>query len=37
MAMAKHLIGVTMYEAGVSRLVSVDLEAAVEMIGETGL
>lgn len=37
MAMAKHLIGVTMYEAGVSRLVGVDLEAAVEMIGETGL
>lgn len=37
MAMAKHLIGVTMHEAGVSRLVSVDLQAAVEMIGESGL
>ena len=36
MAMAKHLVGVTMHEPGVSRLVSVDLEAAVEMIGETG-
>ena len=36
MALAKHLIGVTMHEPGVSRLVSVDLEAAVEMIGEAG-
>lgn len=36
MALAKHLIGVTMHEPGVSRLVSVDLEAAVEMIGESG-
>ena len=36
MALAKHLIGVTMHEPGVSRLVSVDLDAAVEMIGETG-
>jgi chromosome segregation protein len=34
MAMAKHLVGVTMNEPGVSRLVSVDLDAAVEMIGE---
>ncbi|WP_044406371.1 coiled-coil domain-containing protein [Thiomicrospira microaerophila] len=34
MAMAKHLVGVTMHEPGVSRLVSVDLDAAVEMIGD---
>ncbi|WFE68558.1 chromosome segregation protein SMC [Thiomicrospira sp. R3] len=34
MALAKHLVGVTMHEPGVSRLVSVDLDAAVEMIGD---
>lgn len=36
MTLAKHLIGVTMHEPGVSRLVSVDLDAAVAMIGESG-
>ena len=30
-AMAEHLMGVTMHEAGVSRIVSVDVEAAIEM------
>lgn len=34
MTMAQQLIGVTMHEAGVSRLVSVDLDAAVAMIGD---
>lgn len=31
MLMAEHLIGVTMHEPGVSRLVSVDIEEAVEL------
>jgi chromosome segregation protein len=31
MAMAEQLIGVTMHEPGVSRLVSVDIDAAVEL------
>ncbi len=31
MEIARHLLGVTMYEAGVSRLVSVDVDEAVEM------
>ena len=31
MELAQQLLGVTMYEAGVSRLVSVDVDAAVEM------
>ena len=30
-SMADHLMGVTMHEAGVSRIVSVDVEAAIEM------
>ncbi len=29
--MADHLMGVTMHEPGVSRIVSVDIEAAVSM------
>lgn len=33
MEMTNHLIGVTMNEPGVSRLVAVDLESAVEMAG----
>ncbi|MDO6804171.1 hypothetical protein Q4595_17120, partial [Wenyingzhuangia sp. 1_MG-2023] len=32
MEMASRLLGVTMQEPGVSRLVSVDVEAAAEMI-----
>jgi chromosome segregation protein len=32
MEMASRLLGVTMQEPGVSRLVSVDVEAATEMI-----
>lgn len=32
MEMAHHLVGVTMKEAGVSRLVSVDVEAAAELV-----
>ncbi len=32
MTMAEHLIGVTMHEPGVSRLVSVDVDQAVEMV-----
>lgn len=32
MEMAAHLLGVTMHEPGVSRLVTVDVEAAAEMI-----
>jgi len=31
MEMANQLIGVTMHEAGVSRLVSVDIDQAVEL------
>ena len=31
MEIAQQLLGVTMYEAGVSRIVSVDMEEAVEM------
>lgn len=31
--MANHLMGVTMYEPGVSRIVSVDMEAAISMAG----
>jgi chromosome segregation protein len=31
MEIANQLLGVTMYEAGVSRLVSVDVDEAVEM------
>ena len=31
MEYADHLMGVTMHEPGVSRLVSVDVEAAAEM------
>ncbi|SIN93718.1 condensin subunit Smc [Sulfurivirga caldicuralii] len=34
MQMAEQLLGVTMNEPGVSRVVSVDLDAAMEMIGE---
>ncbi|MEW5838518.1 MAG: chromosome segregation protein SMC [Pseudomonadota bacterium] len=34
MEMARHLIGVTMREAGVSRIVEVDLDAAVKMLDE---
>jgi chromosome segregation protein len=30
-AMAEHLMGVTMHEAGVSRIVSVDVQSAIEM------
>ncbi|SFR50315.1 chromosome segregation protein SMC [Thiomicrospira sp. ALE5] len=36
MAMAHQLLGVSMNEPGVSRLVSVDLAKAVEMIGDDG-
>ena len=36
MAMAQQLLGVSMNEPGVSRLVSVDLAKAVEMIGDEG-
>jgi chromosome segregation protein len=32
MEIADHLIGVTMHEPGVSRLVSVDVEAAARMV-----
>ncbi|CAM5194268.1 chromosome segregation protein SMC [Oligella ureolytica] len=32
MQMAKQLIGVTMQEQGVSRIVAVDIEAAVQMM-----
>jgi chromosome segregation protein len=31
MAMAEHLVGVTMKEAGVSRLVTVDVAEAVQL------
>ncbi len=31
-SMADHLMGVTMQEAGVSRIVSVDVEQAIEMV-----
>ena len=31
-SMADHLMGVTMHEAGVSRIVSVDVEQAIEMV-----
>ncbi|OYY74610.1 MAG: hypothetical protein B7Y40_04525 [Gammaproteobacteria bacterium 28-57-27] len=34
MELARHLIGVTMREAGVSRIVEVDLDAAVKMLEE---
>ncbi|MGD9889205.1 MAG: chromosome segregation protein SMC [Halothiobacillaceae bacterium] len=34
MELARHLIGVTMREAGVSRIVEVDLDAAVKMLNE---
>ena len=34
MELARHLVGVTMREAGVSRIVEVDLDAAVKMLGE---
>ncbi len=34
MELARHLIGVTMREAGVSRIVEVDLDAAVKMLDE---
>ena len=33
MQMAQQLIGVTMQEQGVSRIVAVDLHAAVELMG----
>jgi chromosome segregation protein len=33
MEIADHLAGVTMKEPGVSRIVSVDLDAAIEMSG----
>lgn len=33
MEIAEHLAGVTMQEAGVSRLVAVDVEAAVRLAG----
>ena len=33
MEMADHLMGVTMHEAGVSRLVTVDVNKAVELVG----
>jgi len=38
MEMAKHLIGVTMQEQGVSRVVAVDLEEAVKLseVAEVG-
>jgi len=34
MEMAQHLIGITMAESGVSRMVAVDLEEAVRMMGD---
>jgi len=34
MELARHLIGVTMREAGVSRIVEVDLDAAVKMLND---
>ncbi|AHG64504.1 chromosome partition protein SMC [Advenella mimigardefordensis DPN7] len=34
MQMAKQLIGVTMQEQGVSRIVAVDIESAVQLVGE---
>lgn len=37
MELARHLIGVTMREAGVSRIVEVDLDAAVKMLDEKTL
>jgi len=33
---ASHLSGVTMQEPGVSRIVSVDVQAAVDMVGDAG-
>ena len=35
MEMAQHLIGITMQESGVSRMVAVDIEEAVRMTGDT--
>ncbi len=35
MEMAQQLIGVTMQEQGVSRIVAVDMESAVSLVGET--
>ena len=34
MEMAHQLIGVTMQEQGVSRIVAVDMESAVNLVGE---
>ena len=34
MEMAQQLIGVTMQEQGVSRIVAVDMESAVNLVGE---
>ena len=34
MQMAKQLIGVTMQEQGVSRVVAVDMDAAVQLMGD---
>jgi len=34
MEMAQHLVGITMAESGVSRMVAVDLEEAVRMMGD---
>ncbi|GAA3979670.1 chromosome segregation protein SMC [Allohahella marinimesophila] len=36
MERADHLLGVTMHEAGVSRMVAVDVEAALAMVEEAG-
>ncbi|QIK37996.1 chromosome segregation protein SMC [Caldichromatium japonicum] len=36
MEIAQHLIGVTMHEPGVSRLVSVDVEEALRLAGQSG-
>ena len=35
MEMAQQLIGVTMQEQGVSRIVAVDLDSAVKLVTET--
>ena len=32
MEMANQLVGVTMHEAGVSRLVSVDIDQAIDLV-----
>jgi chromosome segregation protein len=37
MEMAQQLIGVTMQESGVSRIVDVDMEAAVGMMEEVAI